>query len=201
MPVCTYCNRTKGKRACPASGTLICSRCCGEHRLVHIECPSDCKYLESNEGYQRERSIQSFVTQRAEAFRSHKNNKAVMAIIGLEAAMYRYFVANPHARDWEVILGVEEIKKRLSPLALSGSDVAVSAALLWKDFEPFLKDLDRSEAAELLDAYIPFAKAFSGEELYSRRLQRGLLGFIEHYHPDVVETMQQHQASSPIITA
>jgi hypothetical protein len=45
MPVCPLCHSRKGKRACPALRTSICSACCGEKRIVEIACPSDCVYL------------------------------------------------------------------------------------------------------------------------------------------------------------
>lgn len=45
MAVCPLCRSRKGKRACPALRSTICSVCCGEKRLVEISCPSDCVYL------------------------------------------------------------------------------------------------------------------------------------------------------------
>ncbi|HEX8109862.1 MAG TPA: DUF1841 family protein [Kofleriaceae bacterium] len=45
MSTCTHCGQRKGKRSCPALAGAICSRCCGQHRLVEIACPSDCVHL------------------------------------------------------------------------------------------------------------------------------------------------------------
>ncbi|HYU15681.1 MAG TPA: DUF1841 family protein [Candidatus Acidoferrum sp.] len=45
MTKCVYCQRQKGKRACPALEGAICSVCCGRHRLQEIECPADCPWL------------------------------------------------------------------------------------------------------------------------------------------------------------
>ena len=42
---CIYCERRKGKRTCPALGGMICTQCCGEHRLREITCPRDCVHL------------------------------------------------------------------------------------------------------------------------------------------------------------
>lgn len=42
---CPLCETRKGKRSCPARGALICSACCGQKRLVEIDCPPDCAYL------------------------------------------------------------------------------------------------------------------------------------------------------------
>lgn len=44
--LCWFCQKVKGKRACPArGGEPICSRCCGTKRRVEIHCPEDCPYL------------------------------------------------------------------------------------------------------------------------------------------------------------
>ena len=49
---CILCNSRKGKRHCPAKGTLICAPCCGRLRVVEIPCPADCAYLTSGHGHQ-----------------------------------------------------------------------------------------------------------------------------------------------------
>lgn len=43
--LCPVCNQRKAKRACPALGQQICAVCCGTKRLVEINCPADCGYL------------------------------------------------------------------------------------------------------------------------------------------------------------
>lgn len=45
VSTCRHCGQRKGKRTCPALAGTICSRCCGQHRLVEIDCPSDCVHL------------------------------------------------------------------------------------------------------------------------------------------------------------
>ena len=49
---CILCNSRKGKRHCPAKGTLICAPCCGRLRVVEIPCPPDCGYLAEGQGHQ-----------------------------------------------------------------------------------------------------------------------------------------------------
>lgn len=46
---CPVCRQRKPRRACPALGQQICTVCCGTKRLVEINCPSDCVYLEAAE--------------------------------------------------------------------------------------------------------------------------------------------------------
>ena len=42
---CTLCNQRKGKRYCPAKSAMICAQCCGEKRILEIDCPETCQYL------------------------------------------------------------------------------------------------------------------------------------------------------------
>ncbi len=42
---CILCNQRKGKRHCPAKNALICAQCCGEKRILEIDCPESCQYL------------------------------------------------------------------------------------------------------------------------------------------------------------
>jgi hypothetical protein len=44
---CPLCDKRKAKRLCPAENSLICSRCCGEKRMLEIDCPESCEYLKS----------------------------------------------------------------------------------------------------------------------------------------------------------
>jgi len=56
---CPLCNERKGKRPCPAKGEPICAQCCGEKRILEIDCPESCAYLqagrtrEARQGYAR----------------------------------------------------------------------------------------------------------------------------------------------------
>ncbi len=69
MSKCIYCHERKGKRPCPALEGLICTLCCGEHRMVHIACPSDCVYLDANTEYQQKRIGERFGQARREFYR------------------------------------------------------------------------------------------------------------------------------------
>lgn len=46
MAKCSLCNTAKGKRYCPALDRILCPRCCASKRLVEIDCPANCRYLE-----------------------------------------------------------------------------------------------------------------------------------------------------------
>src|SRR5688500_8311057 len=45
MATCPSCGQRKGRRACPALGSMICPVCCGTKRLTEIDCPDTCAHL------------------------------------------------------------------------------------------------------------------------------------------------------------
>ena len=53
---CILCEKRKAKRSCPAKDTQICPQCCGEKRVLEIECPESCEYLKAG----REREVAEY---------------------------------------------------------------------------------------------------------------------------------------------
>jgi hypothetical protein len=51
---CPVCGQKKAKRFCPAKSAQICPQCCGEKRILEIDCPDDCQYLESGRRHEVE---------------------------------------------------------------------------------------------------------------------------------------------------
>jgi hypothetical protein len=54
---CILCNQRKGRRFCPAKNTTICAQCCGEKRVLEIDCPESCEFLKV--GRAREASLEA----------------------------------------------------------------------------------------------------------------------------------------------
>jgi hypothetical protein len=50
---CVLCETRKEKRFCPALHGRICAACCGTHRELILDCPSDCPYLKQARQYDR----------------------------------------------------------------------------------------------------------------------------------------------------
>jgi hypothetical protein len=50
---CVLCETRKEKRFCPALHARICAACCGTHREMILDCPSDCSYLKQAREYDR----------------------------------------------------------------------------------------------------------------------------------------------------
>ncbi len=53
---CIFCSQRKAKRFCPAKNNQICPQCCGEKRVLEIDCPEICEYLKSG----REREAEDY---------------------------------------------------------------------------------------------------------------------------------------------
>ncbi len=53
---CCVCGERKGKRPCPAKDAAICPQCCGEKRILEIDCPEHCEYLQAGRKCDAERS-------------------------------------------------------------------------------------------------------------------------------------------------
>src|SRR5512136_2102853 len=49
---CVVCGERKGKRSCPAKGALICPQCCGEKRVLEIDCPESCEFLQTGRNHE-----------------------------------------------------------------------------------------------------------------------------------------------------
>jgi hypothetical protein len=180
-------------------GGLICPRCCGEHRQVRIACPSDCVYLTTHEGYQRGRTAQAFSVERARVLQALKNQKMITFLAVMEAVIFKYFAQRGAATDAEVIVGMEDLRRRLSPLALPESARSPFGEALWKEMESVVKETDPHAAVEAVDAYLKLARSFSDSLLRSHQFLRGLLGFIEQLHPELAEQIRKEAAPGRIL--
>ncbi len=69
---CILCGKRKGKRFCPAKDTSICAQCCGEKRVVEIDCPSDCVFLSTGHSYQSIKKYTSQLRQEEDPVRRRK---------------------------------------------------------------------------------------------------------------------------------
>lgn len=69
---CVTCGERKGKRFCPAKNSHICAQCCGEKRVVEIDCPPDCSYLTSGQSYQWLKKYVSQMQQEKDPVRRRK---------------------------------------------------------------------------------------------------------------------------------
>lgn len=207
MSACHYCTQRKGKRPCPALGGLICSPCCGEHRLVRISCPSDCTYLDSGSDYQQKRLGEQFMPIRRDFYRELSelgSDKAVALFNLIEIVTFGYFEGRRDGQDAEVVASIQALRRTLSPLHVPSAPMPVFAEHLKKEYETFKKQnpeqiTDTSSAPEVLDRVITFVSEFSGKDFQSRRFLGGLVGYVKTYHPHIAEHLVKRQEPGHII--
>ena len=202
MSACPYCIQRKGKRPCPALGGLICSPCCGEHRLVRISCPTDCVYLDSGSDYQQKRLGEQFMPIRRDFYQELSElggEKAVALFNLIEIVTFGYFQGRRDGQDAEVVASIQALRRALSPLHVPSAPIPVFAEHLKKEYETFKKQnpqqiADTSSAPEVLDRAITFVSDFSGKDFQSRRFLGGLVGYVKAYHPQIAEHLiKQHE--------
>jgi len=212
MSKCVYCKQRKGKRPCPALGGLICSQCCGEHRMVRISCPSDCVYLGASSDYQQKRVGARFAQQRKEFYKElfELGGEKAPALFNLiEVVTFSYYHDRRNAQDGEVIASLQSLRRTLSPLHIPAAPPPVFAELLKKEYEAFAKQqgqaqsaqqtLDQQAAAEVLDRALKFVTEFSGPGLQSQRFLTGLIGYIRTHHPEVAEHLAKPREDGRIV--
>jgi len=203
MSKCVYCGTRKGKRLCPALSGLICSQCCGEHRMVRIACHPDCIYLDSNSEYQEKRAGGRFGQDRREFYKTLFDlggEKAATLFNLIEVMTFRYFHGRRDAQDAEVIAAIQALRRSLSPLHIPAGPPQVFAEQLKKEYDTFAKQqggsgshqvLDQQMAADVLDRALVFVTSVSGPALQSRRFLTGLLGYIRSRHPEIAEQLER----------
>jgi len=204
---CVYCKERKGKRSCPALNGLICSQCCGEHRLTRISCPSDCQYLDSSSDYQQKRSGERFAQARKEFYKglfALGDDKAAALFNFIETITFGYFCNRKDGQDAEVIAGIQSLRRTLSPLHIPAAMAPVFAEHLKKQYEVFTKQKDQpvpdaALATEVLDRALKFVTEFSGGGLQSSRFLHGLIGYIRAYHPQVAEHLAKQAEGGRIV--
>jgi hypothetical protein len=113
---CPLCLKRPTKRACPALNQPICTVCCGTKRLVEINCPEDCRYLESAQRHPAaavKRQIDADVT-------------VLMATIGRlsEQQLQLFFILQSMVLSYE-----PEGVSRLSDVDVAAASGALAAAL------------------------------------------------------------------------
>src|SRR5438128_3169343 len=174
MRQCAYCSRRKGKRPCPALASLICSQCCGEHRIVRVSCPSDCVYLESGGDYQQKRLAEQFMPVRRDFYRELAElggEKAVALFNLVEVVIFSYFQGRRDGQDAEVVAALQALRRTLSPLHVPAAPMPVFAAHLKKEYDTFKKQnpqliANMSSAPERLDRGISDVSQFSCKHLH-----------------------------------
>lgn len=206
MSECAYCKQRRGKRPCPALG-VICSLCCGEHRIVRVACPPDCTYLGAGSDYQQKRLSEQFMPLRREFYReiSEAGGEKAVALYNLiEVVTFSYFQGRRDGQDAEVVAAIQALRRTLSPLHVPSAPMPVFAEHLKQEYETFKKQnpqqvADASTAPDILDRAIKFVSDFSGQDFQSQRFLSGLIGYVKAYHPEIAAHLTKQQQSGHIV--
>lgn len=207
MSQCVYCKQRKGKRPCPALGGLICTLCCGEHRIVRVSCPSDCTYLGTGSDYQQKRLAEQFMPVRRDFYRELSElagEKAVALFNLVEVVTFTYFHDRRDGQDAELVAAIQALRRTLSPLHVPAGPMPIFAEHLKKEYDTFKKQnpqqiADASTAPEVLDRAIAFVSKFSGTDLQSQRFLSGLVGYVRAYHPDIAAHLAKRHEPGHIV--
>ena len=207
MSRCVYCKQRKGKRSCPALNGLICSQCCGEHRIVRVSCPTDCVYLGTGSDYQQKRLGEQFMPVRREFYRTLGEvggEKAVALFNLIEVVTFSYFQGRRDGQDGEVVTAMQALRRTLSPLHVPAAPMPVFAEHLKKEYDTFKKRnpeqiADASMAPEVLDRAIRFVSEFSGTDFQSQRFLGGLVGYVRAFHPAIAEQLTKQREPGHIV--
>jgi hypothetical protein len=113
---CVLCDQKKAKRFCPAKNGLICPQCCGENRILEIDCPESCGYLKSG----REREVEDYGRRfRALDSGALENYQRLLSTHQDVVAQIEYVIA----------------RERLSDRSLTDKDVAEAIAVLLETYK------------------------------------------------------------------
>lgn len=207
MSLCSYCHHRKGKRPCPALGGLICSPCCGEHRLTRISCPADCTYLDSGRDYQQKKLGVQFASIRRDFYQELDQlggHKAVALFNLIEVITFGHFEGRRDGQDIEVVTALQTLRRTLSPLHVPAGPAPVFAEHLKNEYESFRKQhpeqiVDASDALEILDRTAQFVSTFSENGFQSSRFLGGLIGYVRMEHPEIAAHLKKKHEPGHIL--
>jgi hypothetical protein len=149
-----------------------------------------------HEAYQRGRAGVQFIQDRQRLYHELERcgGKKVIQFLHLcDVATYQFFYNKPGTLDWELLSGLEDVRRRLSPISVQTASPTAFGEILHKEVQEFCKqeNISLDLVAEAMDHILRFLKDFSGTDLRSSRYWRGLVGFIDHVYPALSSQMKE----------
>lgn len=112
---CLACNQRKGKRPCPAIRGNICTPCCGEKRVIEIDCPPDCEYLKAGQTHSLQKKYVSLMSHEHDSLKRDKYYRVTAEFGGwievVETAIVRYGRDLRALRDEEILEAIVSLGK------------------------------------------------------------------------------------------
>ena len=111
MAKCAACNSRKGKRNCPALGSLICSQCCGTKKEKEIDCSEDCFYLGKSKQYFTDRQDAQMISDFDREMKSIIGNEDPYHDIlqNIEFIIHKIYTEKGNINDRDVEIALEHI--------------------------------------------------------------------------------------------
>jgi hypothetical protein len=144
---CVLCDQRKAKRACPACAGTLCARCCGEKRVLELDCPETCLYLKAGREYESKdfgKLLQSRDPQQQEKI------KRILAENQDVVAHLEYTIAQHHLSSRDLTDGDVSGAVRILLEAYRTEDKGI---LYERDSEDLRVETLRRELREVLEAY------------------------------------------------
>ena len=197
---CILCNQRKGKRFCPAKNTSICAQCCGEKRVIEIDCPPDCVYLNSGQAYQSIKKYSAQLRQEDDLVKRRKmyeTSQAFGPVFGkIEQSIINYSASLQTLTDEHIVEAVTLLKEtyRTEQKGViydhTSSNPLVQA--LVRDLKETMEkmrtnqggDLPTLRTTDLLDC-LAVVKTDITYHLESSSERESYLSFIRRNHPEV----------------
>lgn len=138
---CLHCGKRRGSRHCPALGGPICSRCCGENRLLWIACSPSCPHLQQHETFQREKRKARYREAWVRINADLRNREEDLQLgFALEGLLGRAVEQIKGLTDADVATALTELSSRLSPIELVAYAPSPLGRALWEALKPPLKE-------------------------------------------------------------
>jgi hypothetical protein len=190
---CSLCETRKEKRFCPALHARICAACCGTHRELILDCPSDCSYLKQARGYDRVRP-ELFEDERWFAHVQVEEDLLDAHPVLLQAlleSITQSALANSSLRDRDVIDALTTLVRSFETRAHSGlhyepTPPSLTQQALIEELREVIADYDE-EGREIGDTHLRDSDALKAlvfvlrlalDRSSGRPLSRGFLDFL-----------------------
>ena len=190
---CTLCETRKEKRFCPALHARICAACCGTHRELILDCPSDCSYLKQAREYDRFRP-ELFEDERWFAHVQVEEDLLDAHPVLLEdlvESITQSALGNSSLRDRDVIEALTTLVRSFATRANSGlhyepTRPSLAQQALIRELREVIEDYDQ-EGQEMGDSHLHDSDALKAlvfvlrlalDRSSGRPLSRGFLDFL-----------------------
>ncbi|MEA3356236.1 MAG: hypothetical protein U9Q23_02680 [Candidatus Bipolaricaulota bacterium] len=186
---CKYCGKRKGIRFCPALGGMICSRCCGEHRLIDIECPEDCPHLKRHEDFQRAKQFNRYEeTWRRLNSDIANDERKIKLLLFLEYQLWQGAKQLDRLNDQDIAESISYLIGHTGLIEVPTLTTSRLGNLVWDRLSPLLSEgqLFRSELKEGFTRLQRLLEALK-EEKSPRAFLQGLEAHIESILPGDIE--------------